>query len=131
MVALISMCCCYLLVFVRWRVGASLWESLYIFPIGLGFGATLATQFMGLSASTPNDQMATAISVYYLGQEVGVIAGIGISSAILHGVFRSTLVRRLIDSPEKHNVREPLRHDPSHVRLRFSLLPDNHLVDFG
>lgn len=106
-IALVSMCSFYLLVFLRWRVGAGLWESLYIFPVGLSFGILLATQFMGFSASTPKDQMATAISVYYLGQEVGMITGIGVSSAILRLDFRHTLSRRLTDSPDKHNVRAP------------------------
>lgn len=56
--------------------------------------------------------MATAISVYYLGQEVGIIAGIGISSAILRMDFRSTLLRKLVDFPEKDQVSEPWQYNP-------------------
>lgn len=112
------MCCCYVPIFFRWRVGAMLWESLYIFPIGLCFGIILATQFMGLSAHTPKPQMATAISVYYLSQEVGNIAGVGISSAVLRMDFHHTLVRRLADSPDKYRVRDPLRDDFPLVRPR-------------
>lgn len=52
--------------------------------------------------------MATAISVYYLSQEVGNIAGVGISSAFIRMDFRHTLTRRLANSPDKDSVRDPV-----------------------
>ena len=85
-----------------------LWESLYIFPVGLSFGIVLSTQFMALSASTPKPQMAIAISVYYLSQEVGYIAGVGLSSAFIRMDFRHTLMRRLANLPDRDSVRDPL-----------------------
>lgn len=55
----------------------------------------LSAQFVGLTASAPKDQSTTAISVYYLSQQIGTIFGVTASTALLRHYFRSILLQRL------------------------------------
>lgn len=98
----------YVLVGLRWRHGTNLWESLYTFPAGLSFGMILSTQFIGLSASAPKPQTATAVSTYYLSQQVGILVGVGASAAILRMDFRKTLLRQLENYSDRDWVSDPL-----------------------
>ena len=103
----------YLLMALRWhnRVGA--WESLYYVAAGFGFGMSLNAQFIGLTAAAPEDQQGTAIGVYYLSQQVGMIFGVGSFAALLETGFSNNLRRGLNSSPERDEV--------SHVRTPSSV----------
>ena len=103
----------HLLIAVRWRHGTNIWESLYVFPAGLGFGMALLTQFIGLTASAPESQLATAVSVYYLSQQVGIITGVSSSAAILRINFHRALVRQLGNLAGKDQVSSLLSSSPS------------------
>ncbi len=84
------------LIAVRWRHGiAAWWEAQYVVAAGMASGAAMSTQFIGLSASAPRAQLATAISVYYLSQQLGSIIGVSTASAAARIDFRSQLQRRL------------------------------------
>jgi len=43
--------------------------------------------------------MATAISMYYMCQQIGIALGISISSSILKQEFETTLQKTLVDVP--------------------------------
>lgn len=102
----------YVLIGLRWRHGTNFWESLYTFPAGLSFGMILSTQFIGLSASAPKRQIATAVSTYYLSQQVGILVGVGASAAMLRMDFRKTLLRQLENYSDRNCVSDPLYHTP-------------------
>jgi MFS family permease len=94
----------HLLITVRWRHGTNIWEAQYVDLIGVGFGMLLSTTFIGLSASAPKPQLATAIGMYYLSQQFGEILGVSISATILRGDFRNTLQKRLGDQPDAERI---------------------------
>ena len=109
--SLVSLAICslsYVLIGLRWRHGTNFWESLYTFPAGLGFGMILSTQFIGLSVSVPERQTATAVSTYYLCQQVGILVGVGASAAILRINFQRTLLRQLENYSDRDRVSDPL-----------------------
>lgn len=94
----------HLLITLRWRHGTNIWEAQYVVLIGVGFGSLLSTTFIGLSASAPKPQLATAIGMYYLSQQFGEILGVSIAATILRGDFRNTLQERLGSRPDAKRV---------------------------
>ena len=68
----------------------------------------LSTQFIGLSASAPKPQTATAVSTYYLSQQVGILVGVGASAAILRMDFRNALLRQLENYSDRDWVSDSL-----------------------
>ena len=96
----------------RWRYGAGAWESLY-YAVGggFGYGMCLNAQFIGLTAAAPEDQQGTAIGVYYLGQQVGMILGVGGFAALLETVWSNNLRRRFSDLPGGDEVSNPRTRD--------------------
>ena len=94
----------YLLMALRWRNGVGPWESLYYVGGGFGYGMSLNAQFIGLTAAAPDDEQGTAIAVYYLSQQVGMIFGVGSFAALLETVFSNNLRRALNSMPERDEV---------------------------
>ena len=80
------------------------WEALTTFPFGLFAGIVLSTQFIGLYHCAPKQQMATAISMYYMSQQIGIALGISITSSLLKREFQATLLKMLVDIPEYTEV---------------------------
>lgn len=111
----------YLLITIRWRHGTNVWESFYVFPVGLGFGMILSTQFVGLTASAPKAQSTTAVSVYYLSQQIGSIIGIATSAALLRYVFSHTLLHQLKDCDDRDAVSI---HTSQHYSIRALSTPE-------
>ena len=60
---------------------------------------SLNAQFVGLTAAAPEEQEGTAIGVYYLSQQVGMIVGVGSFAALLETVFSNNLRRALGSFP--------------------------------
>jgi hypothetical protein len=83
---------------------AGTWEALGTFPFGLFAGIVLSTQFIGLYHCAPKQHMATAISMYYMSQQIGIALGISIFSAILKQEFQTTLQETLIVIPNSQEV---------------------------
>ena len=88
----------------RWGNRVSAWESLYYIGGGFGYGMSLNAQFIGLTAAAPENQQGTAIGVYYLSQQVGMIFGVGSFAALLETVFSNNLSRALNSFPERDEV---------------------------
>jgi hypothetical protein len=61
----------------------------------------VSTQFIGLSASAPKSRLATSISIFYLGQQLGIILGIVAAAVLLRIELYKTLMRRLANYPDK------------------------------
>ena len=100
----------YLIIAIRWRHGINIWESLYSLPAGLGHGALLSAQFVGLVASADIADTTTAVSVYYLSQQVGSIIAVAISSAFLRHYFHATLLQGLNFSDDRDAVSNNSSH---------------------
>ncbi|KAL2014118.1 hypothetical protein VTN00DRAFT_1643 [Thermoascus crustaceus] len=119
-VALLICVLSYFVIFLRWRTGANLWESLYAFPSGIMQGILLSGQFVGMSLSAPKDRVATAVGAYSLSQQLGLMLGTTAASAILQGVFGRTLLERLDGLPDKSEI---VNHILNDARFAFTLPP--------
>lgn len=91
----------YLLIMVRWRYGADIWESVYTVANGLSMGMALNALFVAMSASAPEAQRTTAISFYYLCQQIGIIFGVGGIAALFDTIFCNALRDGLDNVPDK------------------------------
>lgn len=119
------------------KLVAGVWEEiLSTFPFGLFGGAVLSAQFIGLYNCTPRQYMATAISMYYMSQQIGVALGISISSGLLKHQFKATLQRVMINIPGYTEV-SPIRHifkrkrkksDLYHQQIIKRILDDSSVV---
>ncbi|KAK4152204.1 major facilitator superfamily domain-containing protein [Chaetomidium leptoderma] len=87
----------YLLLMLRWHGNTSIWESLYIFPSGLGTGTAQSALFVSLQAAIPDPArlLAPAISFMYLSSTVAVTVGLPLSNAVMQTVLRRSLRARL------------------------------------
>ncbi|KAF2278941.1 MFS general substrate transporter [Westerdykella ornata] len=85
----------YLLLLLRWHGSTSFLESLYIIPGGFGSGIAQSALFISVQAAIPNQYMAVAASALYLSASVGMMAGMAGAAAVLQGVVRGSLGRRL------------------------------------
>jgi MFS family permease len=72
----------YTLLLVRWRGHTNVWESLYVFPGGLGTGIAYSAVFIALAASVTEDEMAIAGTGLYTSGGIGGVIGISVSGAI-------------------------------------------------
>ena len=104
MTSLVLVVFTYLIIAIRWGNEPSSLELLYIFPVGLGFGAVLACTFTAQTTSSPKTLQATSICLYYLCQQIGGIFGIGLSSVAMHKIFKETLEARLEGIPNEMEV---------------------------
>ena len=101
----------------RWRGHINVWESLYIFPASLGVGMLNSSQFTGLAASVEKSQLATAVSTFYLSQQIGLMMGASGSAALLRKTFRDALEVNLsgfTDAEKVNNSSLVLRHTILH-----------------
>ena len=104
----------------RWRGRINVWESLlYVFSASLGVGMLNSSQFIGLAASIEKPQLATAVSLFYLSQQMGLMIGASGSAALLRTSFRNALVKNLGHSADGKQV--SLLKSPS-ILSRQSLL---------
>ena len=88
----------------RWRGRINVWESLEILPASLGVGLLNSSQFIGLSAAVEKSHLATAISIFFLSQQIGMMVGASASAALLRQGFRDALVKDLPDLPDRNIV---------------------------
>ncbi|MCJ1350951.1 MAG: hypothetical protein MMC33_000933 [Icmadophila ericetorum] len=95
----------YLVIALRWHGHINIWESLYVFGTSFGVGAVNSAQFVSLSAAAPKDRMATAVSLFFLSQQVGMMIGASSSSSLLQYVFEMKLSEGLEGvGPDKETV---------------------------
>jgi hypothetical protein len=95
------------LITLRWPEGPSFWELAYPFFAAVGVMGLLSTQFIGLSASTPKDMIATSTTGYYLAQQFGIMLGVTLAPAVTRKVFKYYLKEKLGTSTESLLVSIP------------------------
>ena len=88
----------------RWRGRISVWESLEVLPASLGVGLLNSSQFIGLSAAVEKSHSATAISIFFLSQQLGMMIGASASAALLRHGFRDALIQKLTGWPDRDRV---------------------------
>lgn len=85
----------YSLLLLRWKGHTGFWESLYIFPGGLGTGVAQAAVFITVTGAIQDSEVATVVSGLMLIVSIGFAEGVTISSSILDFVFGRLLRQRL------------------------------------
>ncbi|KAL8951564.1 MAG: hypothetical protein Q9222_002474 [Ikaeria aurantiellina] len=103
-VAVLLLVASFIAMLLRWHGRISIWESLYIFPAGFAVGLLASTQFVGVSSAVGKEQVATILSMFFLSGQIGIMIGASGSSALLHRVFRDTLVRKLAGKTDGKQV---------------------------
>ena len=88
----------------RWRGRINVWESLELFPASLGLGMLSSSQFVGLSASVDKDQQANTTSLFFLGQQIGMMIAASGSATLSREGFRRSLARKLDGWPNGLDV---------------------------
>jgi hypothetical protein len=101
LVALVLSNASFLLIFLRWRGDTGWWESLYGFPIGLGFGVSLSAAFIGLAAGLDSSDTATATSGFYLSLNLGSLFGVSLASLLISASVRQGLLKKLENHKHK------------------------------
>ncbi|KAK6585697.1 hypothetical protein PZA11_002424 [Diplocarpon coronariae] len=91
------------------------WAGLEVFPFGLFAGVVLSTQFIGLYNRASKQEMATAISMYYMSQQIGIALGISLTSSLLNQQFQSMLQNFLADIPNHSEIIRRILADSSVV----------------
>ncbi|RAK76332.1 MFS general substrate transporter [Aspergillus fijiensis CBS 313.89] len=99
------------LMVLRWLHGIQPLEVLYCFPWGIGGGLFLSAQFIALTIRAPAEQLASAIAVYHLAQQVGQIVGTSVSAAALQRVFRARVAVGLGQVAGKRELIEHIVQD--------------------
>ena len=89
---------------VRWQGPLSVWESLEILPCSLGVGLLTSSQFVGLLAGVDKSHLATALSTFFMSQQIGMMIGASASAAILRNGFYGALTDRLSGFPNSTKV---------------------------
>ncbi|OBT44202.1 hypothetical protein VE00_04811 [Pseudogymnoascus sp. WSF 3629] len=124
-------------ILVRWPHTIGVWEGIMTtFPFGLFGGIALSAQFIGLYQCSSKQYMATAISMYYMSQQIGVALGISISSGLLKHQFHVTLQKIMTEVPgyTKDQIIQRILDDSSVVALLpeavQSLIRQGYLASF-
>lgn len=95
---------CFLAVFLQWR-GTSGWlETLYGFPIGLGFGVSLSAAFIGLTAGLDPSKVSISTSGFYLSLNLGCVIGVSAGSMLINSFVKRMLQERLQDIPDAGRI---------------------------
>ncbi|KAH8170351.1 major facilitator superfamily protein [Sarocladium implicatum] len=85
----------FTLVLLRWHGSTGSMEALYVLLPGVGMGIVQATSFMHLAASVDHDEIAIAGTAWFLAQNVGVLVGASLSTALINKVLRPSLEQAL------------------------------------
>lgn len=105
----------FLVVFLRWRGDTGWWESLYGFPIGLGFGVSLSAAFIGLTAGLESTNIAAATSGFYLSLNLGSSFGVSLASLLISASVKQGLLKKLKNYKDKTEASGSLTHSRSEM----------------
>ncbi|KAK4134629.1 MFS general substrate transporter [Trichocladium antarcticum] len=109
----------FLAVFFRWRGPTGWGETLYGFPIGLGFGVSLSAAYIGLTARLETFQIAVGTSGFYLCLNLGSLFGVSAASMLITTFVERALRKSLAGLPDM----EGIIHDVTSNFDRINQLP--------
>lgn len=104
MLSLISSVFCILLIVFSWLSPVDFRSAILVLPAGVFAGIFFSSSFVGLSLCAPKKHMATAISCYYISQELGGAIGTSLGAGLLEVKFRAMMEERLDNIPDFSNV---------------------------
>ncbi|KAK4125806.1 MFS general substrate transporter [Parathielavia appendiculata] len=94
----------FLAVFMRWRGETGWAETLYGFPIGVGFGVSLSSAYICLTAALEPFQVAVGTSGFYLCLNLGSLFGVSAASMLISTFVERTVRKALIGLPEADRI---------------------------
>jgi len=98
----------YVLLYFFWNGHTSSWESLYIFPGGIGTGIASASAFIAMTALLAPEEMAMATAGYMLLVSFAMTAGVTTSNSVLGMEFQRQLRRNLRGSGSEKVIRRAM-----------------------
>lgn len=75
--------------------------------------------------------MATAISMYYMSQQIGIALGISFSSGLLKHQFKSSLQKVMTDIPGATEVSSTHHFSPARGQINIMKFSTDHKESFG
>ncbi|KAJ5637948.1 hypothetical protein N7490_007827 [Penicillium lividum] len=114
-----SMQYCTILIMLRWPRGFHNWELAYLAIEGFGTWMFSSTLFVAVSVSVSKDKAASAITIYYLSQQLGIMVGTATTAAVTRSVFQGQLLKKLAMEP---NVKEIVKNILQDNRFAFAHL---------
>ncbi|KAJ6121117.1 hypothetical protein N7523_005397 [Penicillium sp. IBT 18751x] len=108
----------YLVIFLRWRVGCHLWESVYLLPFGFTMGVLFSTQFIGMTSTVLKERLGQCVGTFYLFQQLGRIIGPVFGLKLINQIFKQSLIEKLASGPEKQMLISNILND---ARFAFTL----------
>lgn len=88
----------------RWPHRPIVGEMICYLGLGIGVGGTLVCAFTALSVSVPDQMTATAMTNYYLCQQLGLVLGVSVTSAASQALFRKYLGQEFPVGKDKSKV---------------------------
>ncbi|KAJ9664572.1 hypothetical protein H2198_000223 [Neophaeococcomyces mojaviensis] len=95
----------YLLLAFLWTGPLTIPRWFFVMPASFGVGCVNTAQFVALAASGMKERTATAISMFFLAQNLGMMSAVSGSSSISRLVFKDRMRMRLQDTPRCSKVR--------------------------
>jgi len=80
--------------------------------MGLGVGDIFVCTFTALSISVPSQMTATAMTNYYLCQQLGLVVGVSVASAASRALFEKSLSEDIPPREDKSQVCIRILHCP-------------------
>jgi len=94
----------FLAIFLRWRGHTGWLETLYGFPVGLGFGVSLSAAFIALTAGLESSKVAVSTSGFYLSLNLGSLVGVSVASLLIQSSVQQELRETLRDSLDRDKL---------------------------
>lgn len=85
--------------------------------MGLGVGSIFVCTFTALSVSVPSQMTATAMTNYYLCQQLGLVVGVSVVSSASRAVFEKGLSQDIPLSKDKSQVCVQILLGPFYLTL--------------
>jgi predicted MFS family arabinose efflux permease len=94
----------FALLLLRWHGNTHPTEAFYVVLPGVGMGIIQSASFMHLAANVEHHEIAIAGTSWFLAQNVGVLVGASLDTALINAVVRKSLETALNGNPESAQV---------------------------
>ncbi|KAL2793501.1 major facilitator superfamily domain-containing protein [Aspergillus keveii] len=108
----------YTLITLLFPSGFHAWYVVFLIATGIGSGMLFPALFVGVASSAPEGMLAVSIGTYYVCQQLGLILGPAVGSAVATRGFEDRLWRNL---PQVSGKGEVIHHILNEVRYAETL----------
>lgn len=105
----------YSVLILRWKGNTNIWESLEIFPGGLGTGIALTSTFVVISHALSPKETPMAIGGLFLSISLGSVGSVASVSSIIQQSL-SSILPRVISTPDADEVIKRSMSDVNYVK---------------